>query len=176
MPVPNKCIDVPAPAFANMKLFVRNQKDLVCFDMRADTTVPLPPSTLKPVVDTTVAAGDPDLVITDVTMDPPAPKAGDVVTFRAVVKNQGTIATPDGIVIGVRFLVDTPTPVIWSDNETASLAPGKTVAVRATGGTAGGTWTATAGAHTVTVIVDDIDRFTESKEDNNTLVKTLTVP
>jgi hypothetical protein len=119
----------------------------------------------------------PDLVVTQVMAYTPAnPKAGDVVTFGAIVKNQGTAATPEGTILGMRWLVDAPTLVIWSDNETSSLPAGNQIALLATGGTAGATWTATKGTHTITATVDDANRFMESDETNNQMTWTLTIP
>lgn len=121
--------------------------------------------------------GQPDLVVTSVTLSPASPNAGDHVVFTAVVKNQGTGATPAGTVLGVGFDLDgSQAATTWEDTDTASLAAGASITLTATGGTAGTNyWTATAGSHTVTAWVDDVNRIAESNENNNTLAQTFAV-
>lgn len=120
-------------------------------------------------------AGTPDLIVTDITWSPASPLTGNEVTFQAVIKNQGTGASPAGIIHGVVFSVD-GTSVAWSDNYTSSIAAGASVTVTATGGpNSKATWTATSGSHTVRAYVDDINRITESNESNNTYDKSITV-
>jgi hypothetical protein len=92
-----------------------------------------------------------------------------------VVKNQGTGATPAGVVIGVAFYVD-GTEVTWSDNDSTSLAPGASVTLTADNGSSGvATWPATSGSHTLEAYVNDIGRFAESNTNNNTLSESFTV-
>jgi subtilase family serine protease len=118
----------------------------------------------------TVLAGPtrPDLVVTGVSWTPTSPAADGAVTFQATIKNQGTAATPIGVVHGVVFKVDGVART-WSDTSTASLAAGASRTVTANGGPAGkATWPGTAGQHTVQAVVDDINRIkTESDETNN---------
>ncbi|HEX8182792.1 MAG TPA: Ig-like domain-containing protein [Candidatus Saccharimonadales bacterium] len=117
----------------------------------------------------------PDVIITSVTANPAAPIVGNQVVYSAVVKNQGTAATPAGTTIGVNFKVD-GTVVSYSSTYTSSLAPGASVTLTANNGPAGvNYWTATSGAHTILAMVDDINRFPESNETNNTLSIPLTV-
>ncbi len=119
--------------------------------------------------------GTPDLVVTDITSSPASPLTGNAVVFSAVVKNQGTGATPAGTIIGVGFLVDN-TQVSWSDNTTSSLAAGASVTVTANGGPNGSaSWTATTGNHNVTAWVDDVNRISESNESNNQYSENLSV-
>jgi hypothetical protein len=123
----------------------------------------------------TPANGLPDLIVTSVTANPSAPTAGSAVTFSATVKNQGSSATPDGIIHGVRFDVD-GTTVNWSDNSTTSLAPGASRTYVANSGPAGtASWTATAGTHAVLATVNDLNRFNESSTTNNNLSVAITV-
>jgi len=123
----------------------------------------------------TVSSGTPDLIVTGVSWSPANPAAGQAVTLSATIKNQGSGATPNGVIHGVLFSVD-GTPVNWSDTSTASLAAGASRTVTANGGPGGSsTWTATAGSHTVLANVDDINRIAESNEGNNTLSAPLTV-
>src|SRR5262249_20126066 len=116
----------------------------------------------------------PDLIVTNFTWSPTTPTVGQPVLFSATIKNQGTAATPDGIVEGIGFLVDGAT-VTWSSNYTSSIAPGSSVTLTANDGRSGNMWTATAGTHTVEAFVDDVNRIAESNENNNTLSSTLTV-
>ena len=122
-------------------------------------------------------SGLPDLVVTSLTWTPANPAPGDHVVFTAVVTNQGTAATPAGTVLGVGFDFDGSTAAsAWEDTDTTSLAPGASVTLAATGGTAGvNYWIATTGSHTVTAWVDDVNRITESNENNNKLTQTVTV-
>ncbi|WP_139903016.1 CARDB domain-containing protein [Clostridium thermarum] len=120
-------------------------------------------------------SGTPDLIVTDITTSPATPLTGNLVRFSAVVKNQGTGATPAGTIIGVSFFVD-GTQVSWSDNTTSSLAPGASVTVTANGGPSGSaTWTATTGNHTVMAWVDDVNRINETNENNNQYSKNIPV-
>lgn len=124
---------------------------------------------------TSSGGGQPDLVVTDISWSPASPAAGNSVLFSATIKNQGTGATPSGVIHGVNFLVD-GTQVSWSDNNTSSLAAGASVTVTATGGPGGSaSWSATEGSHTVKAWVDDVNRISESNEDNNQYSKAITV-
>jgi len=128
-----------------------------------------------PDVTSVPGSGQPDLVVTDVSWSPANPAAGNAVTFSATIMNQGTAATPSGVIHGVLFSVD-GTPVSWSDNSTASLAPGASRTVTANGGPSGSsTWTATTGTHTILANVDDVNRIAESNEGNNTRSESITV-
>ena len=122
----------------------------------------------------TVTAGTPDIIVSSITASPANPTAGQAVTFSAVVRNQGTAATPAGTILGILFSVD-GTSVSWSDTNTASLAAGASVTLTANGGPSGATWSATAGTHTILANADDVNRITESNESNNTLSTSLTV-
>jgi hypothetical protein len=123
---------------------------------------------------TTAAPGSPDLIVTAISWSPASPGVGDAVIFSATIKNQGTAATPAGIVHGVSFWVD-GVAVNWSDTSTASLAAGATRVLTANSGPSGlATWTATSGTHTILANVDDVNRIVESNESNNTLSTPLT--
>ena len=122
--------------------------------------------------------GLPDLVVSSLTWTPANPNAGDHVVFTVVVTNQGTAATPAGTILGVGFYLDgnTAGANVWEDSDTTSLAPGASVTLTATGGTGGvNYWVATAGTHTVTAWVDDVNRISESNENNNKLTQTSSV-
>ena len=129
----------------------------------------------KPVGAT--APGLPDLVVSSLTWSPANPQPGDHVVFTVVVTNQGAAATPAGTVLGVGFDFDgSLAATVWEDTDTTSLAPGSSVTLTATNGTAGANyWIAAAGSHTVTAWVDDVNRIAESNESNNKLTQTVTV-
>lgn len=119
--------------------------------------------------------GTPDLIVTDITSTPASPLTGNATTFSAVVKNQGTGATPVGTILGVSFFID-GTQVSWSDTNTSSLAAGASVTLTANGGPSGtAAWTATTGNHTVKAYVDDVNRITETDENNNQYSESLSV-
>ncbi|NLG84059.1 MAG: carbohydrate-binding protein [Firmicutes bacterium] len=122
------------------------------------------------------SSGQPDLVVTDISWSPVSPVAGNEVTFGATIKNQGTAATPAGVIHGVSFWVD-GVQVSWSDTYTSSIPAGGTVTVTANWGPNNkATWTATSGTHTVMAWVDDVNRITnEANENNNTYSETMTV-
>jgi hypothetical protein len=122
---------------------------------------------------TAAPVGTPDLVVTSVTSSPANPTTGQLVTFSAIVKNQGSAATPAGTIVGVLFNLEGT--FTWSDTNTTSLAPGASVTLTANGGANGSTWSAVLGAHTVTATVDDVNRIPESNESNNTLSSSVTV-
>jgi hypothetical protein len=105
--------------------------------------------------------GQPDVVVTSVSLSPSAPAVGQAVTFTAVVKNIGTGPTPSGVSIGVGYRVD-GTQKTWGA-VAGPLAAGASVTI----GTQGGAWSATSGTHSLTAMVDDINRFAESNESNN---------
>jgi spore coat protein H len=84
---------------------------------------------------------------------------GDMLTFEALVRNIGTAATGD--VVGVAFLINGQQLTFGT---TTALAAGETRAVRAVT-----PWRAVAGRHRLTAIVDDVNRYPELSEANNSL-------
>lgn len=122
-----------------------------------------------------LAATGNDLVVTSISMSPATPLSGQAVTFSAVVKNQGSTATTAGTVVGVGFYVD-GVRVTWNEATTASLAAGSSVTLTANAGTAGATWAATTGPHTVQARADDTNAIPdEIDEGNNTKDLAFTV-
>jgi outer membrane protein assembly factor BamB len=177
LPAPRKDTSVVAPALADKKLFVRAQRQLFCVDLDPEAqglVAATPDARVAPAIP--AAPAQPDLVVTDITMDPAKPAAGEAVVFRCTVKNLGTGPSPDGVIIGVSWQVDTTTVFTWADTETRALAPGATVVITANAGSAGKAWTAVAGKHTVEAYVDNIDRMMESREDNNKLATEFAIP
>jgi hypothetical protein len=103
--------------------------------------------------------------------------AGKNVLFAADIKNRGMGPTPDGVIIGVAFLVN-HTYVAWSDTRTTALPAGQTISLRANGGPDGDKYwnNAQAGSYTIRAWVDDINRIpNELDETNNTLDVPMTV-
>ncbi len=132
---------------------------------------------LKPTSSSPAPSGKPDLVVTDISWDPANPASGSAVTLSATIKNQGSAPTPAGVKHGVLFTFDDGAagPGVWSDTHTGSIAPGAWVTVTASGGSAGATWEAVAGTHTVKAHVDDVNRIAESDETNNVRTEQITV-
>lgn len=107
----------------------------------------------------------PDVIVTSVSYN------SATGLFTCVVKNQGTAATPAGVPVGVGYSSDGVYRTYGFLQGT--LAAGASVTI----GTTGAAYTITpAGPHTITAFVDDVDRFPESNEDNNTLTQPITVP
>jgi len=119
-----------------------------------------------------------DLIVTSISWTPTTLSSGAHVIFSCVVKNQGSVATPAGTIVGAQFAVDgVTTPITWSDTNTASLAAGASVTLTANSGTGGNNfWTAVSGSHTVQAWVDDVNRIAESNENNNKTTATVSVP
>ena len=130
-----------------------------------------------PTPTTPAPAGKPDLVVTDISWTPAKPASGDAVTLSATIKNQGDAPTPAGTKHGVLFTFDDGAagPGVWSDTHTAAVAPGASVTLTATGGSAGATWKAVLGTYTVKATVDDVNRIAESNENNNVMIKEIVV-
>ncbi|MHB9023114.1 MAG: GDSL-type esterase/lipase family protein [Armatimonadota bacterium] len=118
---------------------------------------------------------NPILIVTDLTWSPANPRAGEEVTFSAVVKNIGTAATPNGTAITINFCMD-GTDICWSNTYHASLPTNETVTLSSTGGPAQkATWTAAAGTFQVATLVDKSQLIQPISTPNNSLVKDLIV-
>lgn len=113
------------------------------------------------VVNNSVAVMLPDVVVTSLTYNNGV--------FTSTIKNQGTIATPTGVAIGVGYLVD-GVEQTWGASP-VDLAAGQSVVIN----TNGGAYTIPEGVHTITADVDDVNRFAEANETNNVLSQTITV-
>jgi hypothetical protein len=141
----------------------------VGFTITCVITATNPGGSIQVTTTTTGTIGLADVIITSLTYPAGTIAAGTAVTFGAVVKNQGTIATPAGVVVGVTFAID-GVQVSASSSDKTALAPGASVAL-----TASGTWPATTGTHTLLATVNSTDLFPESSTTNNTLSATLSV-
>ncbi|MDQ2687593.1 MAG: hypothetical protein M3Y28_06975 [Armatimonadota bacterium] len=116
----------------------------------------------------------PDLVCTNVEF-PDSLKASDLVTFRGTLTNIGDGPTPNDTVTGLTFFVDGKYTA-YATTDGTPLAPGESRVMTANGGANGGRWTATAGAHTLRVFVDDIDRVPDERvKQNNNVDRSLLV-
>jgi hypothetical protein len=109
----------------------------------------------------------PDLVVDSVSTSPASPLAGQAVSFSAVVRNAGAVATPAGAAVGVSFRVDGTQVATGS---VASLAAGASVTIAGTG-----TWAATAGTHTLAAVADPGGLIAEANEANNQVSRAITV-
>jgi hypothetical protein len=108
-----------------------------------------------------------DLAVTNLMRAPLFAVAGTPMTFSATIKNNGSVATPSGTILGVAFQIDGQT-VSWSDTSTASLAPGASRTVTANFGPVGtATWSASSGRKRLAAWVDDVNRLTDVDRSNN---------
>ena len=109
--------------------------------------------------------GLPDAIATALTWTNTTISPGNSVFFRTTVKNQGS-TTIAANTLGIGILVDGAQIGYVGAGNTA-LGSGASATYTANGGPNGGAWIATAGAHTITAVVDDINRFAEGNENNN---------
>jgi hypothetical protein len=137
----------------------------------SDPQTPAPKPTPKPlsnptpvgavITSTTTTGAKPDVVVTSLAY------ANGV--FTAIVKNQGTGATPTSAYIGVSYYVD-GVKRTWGLVKT-SLSGGSSVTI----GTNGGNYLIPAGTHTIAALADDLNLFSETNESNNQRSQTVTV-
>ncbi|MFI2780685.1 discoidin domain-containing protein [Streptomyces sp. ALB3] len=112
-----------------------------------------------------------DLVTTSVTTTPSSPSAGDTVSFKATVKNQGNQATSTGSHGVTLNLLDKQGDTVktLTGSYSGSLAAGASTVVTL------GPWTAADGSYTVrTVLADDAEEL-PVKRANNTASQALFV-
>ena len=102
-----------------------------------------------------------DTIVSAVGFNKATPLAGDQLAFEATVHNIGTAAT--GNTVGVAFLVDGQYVTFGTS---AALQPGESRLIKSVS-----SWPATAGDHTLMAVVDDVNRYPELSETNNTLTK-----
>lgn len=134
------------------------------------TATPTPrASSPRPTPTSTPAPPPPgfDLIVTSVALQERV-RAGEQVRFTATIANRGSDPSPDGIIHGVRFGLDGD-PIAWSDYHVTAIPPGGSVTVTSNGGESP-VWTAVAGKHRLSALVDDINRMPgEYDEGNNRL-------
>ncbi len=100
-----------------------------------------------------------DTIVTSVGFNKADLITGNALTFQAVVHNIGGASTGDSV--GVAFLVDGQYITFGLSGPLEAGGSRKINAVSA--------WPATEGDHTLTAVVDDINRYPELSEDNNTM-------
>ncbi|MFF2780949.1 discoidin domain-containing protein [Streptomyces sp. NPDC058052] len=112
-----------------------------------------------------------DPVTASVTTSPSSPSAGDTVTFKAVVRNQGTVATAAGTHGVTLTLLDEQGGTV----KTLTGSYGGALAAGARAEVSLGPWTAADGSYTVrTVLADDANEL-PVKRANNTATQPLFV-
>ncbi|WDE06719.1 right-handed parallel beta-helix repeat-containing protein [Thalassomonas viridans] len=123
----------------------------------------------------------PDVVVRDINWSPVSPEPGETVTFSATLENYGTADTPSGVAVGTGLQVGgsyVGAFFVRNDNgQTTSLAAGEEY-VGSFSGTwpaSSGTWPASSGSYAVKAVADDINRFTESNDNNNSLTGNIEV-
>ncbi|MFE5615650.1 discoidin domain-containing protein [Streptomyces sp. NPDC056524] len=112
-----------------------------------------------------------DLVAAAVTTSPSSPAAGDAVTFKVAVKNQGTVASASGSHGVTLTLVDSRGVTVrtLTGAHSGAVAPGATAEVGL------GPWTAANGSYTVKVVLADDAEELPVKRANNTSTQPLFV-
>ncbi|MFI8521815.1 discoidin domain-containing protein [Streptomyces sp. NPDC085481] len=112
-----------------------------------------------------------DLVAASVTTTPSSPAAGDAVSFRVAVRNQGTVASAAGGHGVTLTLTDAQGAVVktLTGSHTGTFAPGATADVTL------GSWTAANGSYTLKVVLADDAEELPVKRANNTSTQALFV-
>ncbi|MEU9702402.1 discoidin domain-containing protein [Streptomyces sp. NPDC047981] len=112
-----------------------------------------------------------DLVTSAVTTSPSSPAAGQAVTFKVAVKNQGTVATSTGSHGVTLTLLDSTGATV----KTLTGAHSGALAAGATAEVSLGPWTAANGSYTVEVVLADDANELPVKRANNTSTQPLFV-
>ncbi|MFD8205267.1 discoidin domain-containing protein [Streptomyces sp. NPDC059695] len=144
---------------------VADEADQVVEQNETDNTYTSPSALVVRPVDSS------DPVVASVGTSPSSPAAGDAVTFKAVVRNQGTVATAGGSHAVTLTLLNQQggTVKTLSGSYSGALAAGAQTEVSL------GPWTAANGSYTVrTVLADDADEL-PVKRSNNTATQPLFV-
>ncbi|MEV4950126.1 discoidin domain-containing protein [Streptomyces sp. NPDC053755] len=144
---------------------VADEANAVVEQNESDNTFTSPTSlVVKPVSSS-------DLVAASVTTSPSSPAAGDTVSFKVVLRNQGTVATAGGGHGVTLSLVDSKGATVktLTGAHDGVLAPGASVDVPL------GPWTAANGSYTVKVVLADDANELPVKRANNTSTQPLFV-
>ena len=129
-------------------------------NVASGTTASVPPPPSKP-----------DLVVTDIKFYKPQtnietiPQAGQLVTCKAILRNQGSVSTGRGF--NVKWHLD-GTQIGYGSH--TALAAGAT-----SNGNVSYDWIPTAGSHTLKFTADYGNRISESNENNNVFSRSVTV-
>ena len=112
-----------------------------------------------------------DLTVSDIQFSAAhsPPQEGEAITLKAVVKNNGTAASPAGV-HKVSFLVNGKEVAASTAPSTTSIAAGATATL-----SAGTTWSTANGTYAVTAAVDPDNAIAEFNDANNSLTKSVTV-
>lgn len=127
--------------------------------------LPVPPDPPNPSL--------PNLTVTAIELEPPAPTAGQATNARLTAHNGGAQIAA-GVIIGANVSVD-DTEVSWASDDGVGGGLGSGLSVTITTAGHGGPFTMTEGDHDITVVVDDIDRVHEGSESDNRLTIPVTV-
>ncbi|MGV9291170.1 discoidin domain-containing protein [Streptomyces sp. NPDC003719] len=113
-----------------------------------------------------------DLVVAAVSTSPSSPAAGDDVTFRVALKNQGTVASAGGDHRITLTLTDSKGATVrtLTGTHTGVIAPGATTTAVTLG-----SWKAVNGSYSAQAVVDPDAAEIPAKRDNNTSTKPLFV-
>jgi hypothetical protein len=116
-------------------------------------------------------AQKPDLSVTDIQWSAAhsPPQQGEAITFKAVVKNSGTAASPTGV-HKVSFRVGGQEVAVSTLPTSTSLSAGASATL-----TANSTWSTAFGTYPVTAVVDPDNAIAEFSDNNNSFTKSLSV-
>lgn len=115
----------------------------------------------------------PDVVIDPIYLIPSNPTAGQTVQVTAWIKNQGNADTPTGVAVGSGIQIDGAFAGSFFVRKTGGALDILRASISSPGSV---NWVATSGSHQFCAVADDIDRFAESDENNNSSCITVTVP
>jgi CARDB len=129
----------------------------------------------QPILDSVIddLTVKPDLKVVSIQTTPMEFRPGDPVSFNVTIRNDGNGATPPeahGVLIhenGQCFDSGCPWGIY-----SGQISPGQEITVSLTSSPV---WRPSAGLHTLTAEVDDVDRIKESNEQNNSLSREIAV-
>ncbi|WP_239470274.1 CARDB domain-containing protein [Archangium violaceum] len=112
-----------------------------------------------------------DLIVTDIqwTAAHNPPQEGEAITLKAVVKNNGTAASPAGV-HKVSFRINNQEIAASTLPTTTSIAAGASATL-----SANATWSTANGTYSITAIADPDNAIAEFNDGNNSFSKSLTV-
>ena len=116
----------------------------------------------------------PNLVVDSITTIPATPTVGTPTIIKVTIRNNGAARTPDNTYVGVAVLVDGTHLGGFLIPNNASNNLGRLDARATFTGQCNVNWTAVTGTHTIKAVADDVNRFAESNESDNTMSKSIT--
>ncbi len=111
----------------------------------------------------------PNLIVTSITTTPATPTVGTPTVINVTIKNIGTASTPSDVLVGTKVMVDDVYLGGFLIQNDASNNLGRLDAGATFTGQCNVNWTAVAGNHTFKAVADDVNRFVESNESDNTM-------